>query len=114
MVLTSKQLSIIKTRRMEMKITQKEMGKMVGMSGSAISYIESGDHGIDPSVYESICKKLCIDPKTLKGGAQSAWDQLPQKECLDVDPKWLCAPTNEWVMWAKKYETELKQIPTKE
>lgn len=51
----------IKQVRKELKLTQDEFGLAIGITGSAISKLESGASGITEQLLKSVCKEFDVD-----------------------------------------------------
>ena len=51
----------IKQLRKELKLTQDDFGYRLGITGSAISKLESGASGITEQLIKSICKEFNVD-----------------------------------------------------
>lgn len=51
----------IKQLRKELRLTQDEFGSRIGITGSAISKLESGASGITEQLLKSICKEFNVD-----------------------------------------------------
>lgn len=56
---------VIKTRRSELKITQKEMGEHLGIKNSSYSEIENNITPVKLVDFLSICNKLNLNPLVL-------------------------------------------------
>ncbi len=58
----------IKARR---KITNDELGKSIGVSGSQISYVINKKKGLSPKSLRNLCEKYSIDPDTLRDSKET-------------------------------------------
>ena len=52
---------LIRSKRHEQKITQKQLAKLVGISATYLRGVEHGNHSITWKIWLSICKVLNLD-----------------------------------------------------
>lgn len=71
----------IKQLRKELKLTQDEFGSRIGITGSAISKLESGASGITEQLLKSICKEFNVDYIWLTTGQG---EMLVKQSCEDM------------------------------
>lgn len=57
---------IIQQKRRELRITQKQLGKKIGVAHSTIACYESGIRGMDLDTFFEICKILSLDPNDIQ------------------------------------------------
>ena len=77
----------IKTIRLTLSLTQKELAERIGIKWYQIKDIETGKTKPSIDVISSICENFAIDPMWLLTGKDNAQNQLKQNENNDYDFK---------------------------
>ncbi|MBQ9721002.1 MAG: helix-turn-helix transcriptional regulator [Oscillospiraceae bacterium] len=74
----------IKLIRKEKKLTQVELGKLLGITGAGISYIESGGSQPTEAALKLICATYRVNYKWLTTGEGAMYQDLPNEERLQA------------------------------
>ena len=70
----------IKRIRKELKLTQKNFGESIGISGPSVAKLESGENNPSKQTISLICSKFNVNPEWLKDG-----EDVPM--FLDITPE---------------------------
>jgi len=57
---------IIRARRKDMRLTQKELANKVGTTAQCIYYYEKGTRGLTMSLFFKLCSVLNLDPNEIQ------------------------------------------------
>jgi Predicted transcriptional regulators len=70
----------LKHLRNELKLNQKEFGKKVGVSNTAISKLEKAERNITEQMIISICREFNVNEQWLRYGKGPVFLDLPQED----------------------------------
>lgn len=85
----------VKQLRTTLDLTQEEFGKKLGVTRSAISYIESGRSNLTDRMIFLICREFNVSEDWLRDGIGEPFD-LPEDETAAIVTDVLIAPENKF------------------
>lgn len=85
----------VKQLRTTLDLTQEEFGKKLGVTRSAISYIESGRSNLTDRMIFLICREFSVNEDWLRDGIGDPFD-LPEDETAAIVTDVLIAPENKF------------------
>jgi transcriptional regulator with XRE-family HTH domain len=103
-------MNLFKKRRLDLKMTQKEVASLANVTEDYILRIEHNKRNPHRNTEIMLCRALKLNPDTLEPIKKSAFDELKAIDLIGVNLQ----DCFEMSKWTEKYEFELKQIQAKE